>query len=236
MGNILFYLDDLDRLPLDALYERLGKPVKTPVIRSDHRPLTSEAPEYTILPVVSGRPADEVADPQVMICDFGEAFRIEEGPKDTLHTPLGVLPPDILFDRGPAGLSADIWTLGCTIYDIMGNGVLLESYFPDPDDVMSEIVSMIGKPPDVYWYSWQSRNEFFRDDGSWNVAAHRYGGESRPLAQRVRENGRNNDEDWQQNEAPLLTELLSGMLRYEPESRVSMNEVASSKWVKAIKS
>ena len=209
--------------------------MKTPVTRSDSRPLTSAAPEYTVLPAITGMPADEVADPQVMICDFGEAFRIEEGLRDRLNTPMVFLPPERLFIQVPTGLPADIWTLGCTIYEIMSERAIHDIYFPDPDDVMSEIVSMIGKPPDVYWYSWQSRNEFFRDDGSWNVAAHRYGGESRPLAQRVRENGRNNDEDWQQNEAPLLTELLSGMLRYEPESRISMNEVASSKWITAMK-
>jgi hypothetical protein len=65
--------------------------------------------------------------------------------------------------------SADIWTLGCTLYDILGERPLFETWADDPDDVIGEMISTLRKLPTRWWQQWGKRPEFFLEDGTWNL-------------------------------------------------------------------
>ena len=211
----------------------MGEPQKTPIQRLDDGPPGPEAPRYSVCPVLTAIPSDEILNPQVLICDFGEAFLADEGPRHQLHTPLLLCPPEVIFADARVGQPADVWTLGCTIYDIMGERPLFEGWMPDRDDVAAEIVSALGKPPTPWWDGWRKRNEFFLEDGTWNVSEKRcHDAKSRSLETRVKDNGRELGPEYSAEDQIALTELLRGMLRYSPEERMTMAEIMECEWMK----
>lgn len=231
-GNILFRLGNLDSILKGELYERLGEPQKTPIHRTDGRTLGPGVPEYSIQPAFTCTPSDELTDPSIVICDFGEAFMANQGPRHQLHTPLLLCPPEMIFVNASSDKPADVWTLACTIHEIMGERPLFEGFWVDRDDVAAEIVSALGRPPAAWWNGWQHRDEFFLEDGIWNVNPMRWH-DSRNLSleERVKLNGRVNDSEFTPEERAALIELLRAILVYDPEKRMTIQELQGSTWV-----
>lgn len=111
-------------------------------------------------------PSNQVENCTIKITDFGSSFFFGKEPP-TLHTPTVLCPPEIFFHETVSS-AADIWTLGCTVYDILGERTLFETWVDDPDDVIGEMVSTLGKLPTRWWQQWEKISEFFLDDGTWN--------------------------------------------------------------------
>ncbi len=232
-GNILLRLGNLDSLSVEELYTRLGEPQKTLIIRTDGRPLGPGVPEYSVQPACTCTPSDELTDPTILICDLGEAFMADKGPHHQLHTPLLLCPPEMIFADAGVGKPADIWALACTIHDIMGERPLFEGFWVDRNDVAAEMVSALGRPPASWWNGWQHRDEFFLEDGTWNVNPKRWhDSRSLSLEARVKLNGRVNDFGFTSEEQAAWIELLRAMLIYEPEKRMTIREALDSTWVK----
>jgi serine/threonine protein kinase len=99
--------------------------------------------------------SEEIVDARVIISDFGEAFFQDEERKE-LHTPILLLPPEIFF-REHLGPAIDVWTLGCSLYEILGERPLFEGFMPDQDHVIAEMVSTLGHLPKRWWDRWQQR-------------------------------------------------------------------------------
>lgn len=90
-------------------------------------------------------PSNHVENCTINITNFGSSFFFGREPP-TLHTPTVLCPPEIFFHESVSS-AADIWTLGCTLYDILGERPLFEIWADDPDDVIGEMVSTLGKLP-----------------------------------------------------------------------------------------
>ncbi|PYH37021.1 kinase-like protein [Aspergillus neoniger CBS 115656] len=229
---------DFEALSIEDIYEQFGKPFEVPITRIDKAPIQSCAPAHAIIPMNLIVPSDQVVNCRVKITDFGSSFFFGKEPLE-LHTPTALLPPEAFF-QDPITPAADIWTLGCTLYDILGERPLFETWADDPDDVIGEMVSTLGKLPKKWWQRWEKRPEFFLENGSWNPNFNRIQTpEFRPLDQRLWQMGRGETLricELQEMEMASFKRLLEGMLAYEPLERVSAREAMESdfmlKWAR----
>ncbi|PYI00006.1 kinase-like protein [Aspergillus ellipticus CBS 707.79] len=216
-----------------VLYSYLEEPQKLPVERLDRIPIGPEVPRYCVPPAMIFRSSEEVLDAQVIISDFGEAFFQNQERKD-LHTPILLLPPEIFFHER-LGRAVDVWTLGCTLYEVLGERPLFEGFVPDEDHVIAEMISTLGHLPKRWWDRWQRRTDFFLEDGSWKIETDRsHAPYSRPLAERLRIMGRGEDPstcEFSPIEMKALEGLLRAMLTYEPSERIAISAAVDSEWM-----
>lgn len=181
-------------------------------------------------------PANELLDPRVQIIDYGTSFVFPSETSPSLHTPPLYSPPESFFDE-PITSAADIWTLGVSLYEILGERALFESFSVERTDIFADVISTLGIPPESWWKYWACRGEFFRDDGTWLAELERiYTPGFRPLHQRMWDMGRGEtpekcEWDVEGGEVRALEELLRAMLAYEPAKRPTAEEVRQSEYM-----
>ncbi|RAK94172.1 kinase-like protein [Aspergillus costaricaensis CBS 115574] len=221
--NILFQPTDFDTLSTTDIYNRFGPPFQIPISRIDnhHHSIHPHAPTHAIIPMTMTQqlPTSNI---NIKISDFGTSYLFTNPPSpEALHTPTILLPPEAIF-HDPITSAADIWTLGCTLYDILGDRPLFEPWSDSPDDVIWEMVSMLGgELPE----RWGQRSDFTRS------LMKVVGTGGRSLDERLWQMGRGETSstcEFQELEMDCLRRLLGGMLVYEPEGRMSAREVAES--------
>lgn len=198
--------------------------------RLDGHPAGPEAPNYCVPPARTFQPCGEVNDDvQVVIADFGEAFFPAEPPTQ-LHTPILLLPPEFLFNER-LGPPIDVWTLGCTLYNLLGKRSLFEGFMPDEDHAIAEMISTLGNLPSRWWDRWQKKEDFFLEDGTWDPDTHRaHAPWSRPLRERMGLMGR--EGEFSPEEMASLEKMLRAMLAYEPGERITTKDVVKSEWMR----
>ena len=235
LRNFLLHGSDYNKLSLDELY-RLYPLYKAPVKRMDDAPVGPHAPPYAVYPMNTKVAADKLMDPLVQIFDYGTSFLAATEPSPELHTPPLFLPPEDFFQE-PITLAADIWTLGLSLYEVLGERALFESFSDDRDDIMADIISTLGQPPARWWNKWENRKEFFEQDGSWTSNIQRiYTPVFRPLHQRMWDMGRGEtpetcEWDVKGGELRALEDLLRAMLAYEPDERPSAQKLMESEYM-----
>lgn len=186
-------------------------------------------------------PSNEVVDPEVIISDYGTSFVISQTQSPTLHTPALYAPPEEHFQEPithPA--AADIWTLGISLYEVLGERPLFETFACDPDDIISEMISTLGQPPKRWWDSWSARPEFFNEDGSWIPVADFKRIKTpvfRRLNQRLWDMGRGETEktcvwDVAGGEMRALEDMLRGMLAFEPAERPTAEQLLECEYMR----
>ncbi|KAL9623411.1 MAG: hypothetical protein Q9160_002304 [Pyrenula sp. 1 TL-2023] len=232
-NNILFKSPLFDWCTTEELYRRLGEPTRLPVERLDKSPTGSEAPKYCVQPAMIFQSCEEVTDPCIIISDFGEAF-FELGEHSDLRTPILLLPPESLLNES-LSKAVDVWTLGHTLYEILGERPLFEGFMPDEHHTIAEMISTIGEFPEKWWDRWQGKEEFFNADRTWkNPPTRAHAPYSRPMAQRLRVMGRGNDPaacEFSKEEMDYLEKLLRSMLTYDPSTRVTAAKAIDSEWM-----
>ena len=101
----------------------------------------------------------------VIITDYGQSYAIACPPRN--HQPgtvLNYLSPETRFE-GRTGLEADVWTLGCTIFEIRAGSPLFDAFFGSDTDIVKQTVETLGKLPDPWWGSFVERTLWFEEDG-----------------------------------------------------------------------
>ena len=227
LGNFLLRIPSFDHLSTEELYERYGRPEEVSVFRTDCRPPEPHAPPHAIYPLRFPLPADEVADPEVVICDFGASFAVATRRDPVLHTPALYLPPEDFFNERVTA-RADIWTLGATLYELLGEKSLLSVRCRDRDDIVADMVCALGKPPARWWDAWPRRGEFFSEEGEPKTPLRR-------LEERVFDMGRGETREayqWEGGELDALLTLLQSMLAYEPVERPGIEDVLRSEYAR----
>lgn len=120
---------------MDKVYKKFDEPVQVQNRQLDNGLLGPEVPSYFIFPADIVVPADQVKDNKINISDFGEAFLTN--PPKALHTPMLLLPPETFLEK--FGPPADIWTLACTLFNILGERALFKAFIPNKDDLIAEM-------------------------------------------------------------------------------------------------
>jgi len=227
-------MPNLDKFSIHRLYQTYGIPHRLPIFRTDGSSPGVEAPLHAIVPVWLGVDCKELSleDASVQLCDFGESFQPEHEKRTSTHVPLVLRPPEVNFDDRSISYPADIWTLACILYEILGERSLFEGFNPDEDDVLAENISALGELPTPWFNAWKARNDFFTEDGKWRQASKRiHDPRSRSLAERIYCMGREGNDGFSPVERSDLLDMLSRMLVFNPEQRITAEELTKIKWM-----
>lgn len=192
-------------------------------------------PLHGIVPVWLGKPGDKTtsAESSILISDYGETFQPSKEKRFGSHTPDSVRPPEAVFEPArPLSFEADIWTLACTIWAIIGQQALFYGFFATQDYITREQVAALGMLPPQWWAKWEEREEWFTESGvpvegrptrSWDDR----------FEDCVQEPRR--DEGWepfQDEERDAISAMLRAMLVYEPERRITAKQVLETAWMR----
>lgn len=110
--NLAFTIPPVHFLSEDELLQKLGNPEIGLIRRTDGETLEPGVPEYLV------RPTSFTVDPStslhpIKIVDFGESF-MSDDISDTLHTPLPVRAPEIIFGE-QFDFRVDLWSMACMV-------------------------------------------------------------------------------------------------------------------------
>ncbi|KAL8847937.1 MAG: hypothetical protein Q9221_007002 [Calogaya cf. arnoldii] len=215
-------------------YASLPPPEPQPIIRSDKTPLPTSIPTHAIPATPSGHTCEETTHAQILITDYSESYLATGPPPRYLNTPYKYCPPEALFTRipPPNGKATDIWTLACTLVEILGNQPLFGTSRPSPDSVMAEHISALGHPPLEIWESWASRYEFFNEKLEWDIKPpRRHAAFSSPLEERLAYRMKSYGANVTEDEKEALGRMLRGMLDWESKARWTIEEVLGCEWM-----
>lgn len=99
----------------ERLIEILGTPVIDHVKHRDGNSLGSEIPEYIVKSAFDWpNPLNLVGTQSIKIIDFGGSFLCTTS-HQTIHTPLAVRPPEVIFQDQIIGHRVDLWSMGCMV-------------------------------------------------------------------------------------------------------------------------
>ncbi|KAG8164184.1 hypothetical protein KVR01_006102 [Diaporthe batatas] len=239
LGNVLFKLAENSKsLPLDKLYEKYGKPELEPVRilgNEGDRPLPEGVPTYIVVPGWFGVRSEDVTliEASILVTDFGESFMPSSEPKYHSSTPRVLRPPETRFLPGePLSYPADIWTLACSIWTVLGQRSLFEIFSPTDDYVTKEQVDALGILPPTWWETWAARGDYFNDQGE----------PLDPTSSRMTLEGRFEHsiqaprravglETVGEQERVALLDMLRAMLAFIPEERPTAASLMSCDWM-----
>lgn len=235
------------------MYDSLGEPETETVTTLDGTPRPSCAPAKLVAPIDIIRLTESLyLRENVVIIDFGQSYMAASRPRDYMPaTLLNYHPPEARFEDR-ASFEADVWMLGCAIFEIRAGFPLFSSFFGSDRDILKQTVAMLGRLPDPWWWKYKERELYFEDDGepksdqaqeSAGVFLH---ASKTSIREQLRLIGAQDDLPLSvegtmiettgvrlsEKEIELLGDLLEMMLRYRPEDRIGLNEVIMHPWLK----
>ncbi|MCJ1425254.1 hypothetical protein MMC29_003142 [Sticta canariensis] len=145
-GNIVFANTTSHQSDTDILGS-LGERKTIDIIASSGYSLTAQVPKYLVLPTSSPSMARESESCQVKLVDFGEAFLV--GQQRQIRCPLVFRAPEAVL-TSQWDLQADIWSLGCTIFELVVGYPPFDNFMPEKDELIREWISMFGDLPDEW--------------------------------------------------------------------------------------
>lgn len=187
------------------------------------------------MPVWLGKDSEYISlsEARILLSDFGESFQPSITTRYHSNTPVLSAPPEIYFlSQTPLSFPADIWSLACTIYSIIGARPLFEGLAPSADWMTMEHVTALGILPSEWWAKWDSRSKWFNEDGTRNNRdlGRPWAGRFEKFVQEPRR--RCGMEVIEEEEKAALFTMLKAMLAFRPEERLTAEEVLESKWMK----
>ncbi|CAP93531.1 Pc16g08610 [Penicillium rubens Wisconsin 54-1255] len=236
-GNVLLQLPfDLSQLRLEELYKKYGEPAFEAIRRFDGQPLPRNIPSRAVLPMWLGEASDktELPEAKILLADFGEAFSPTKQKRFESHTPLVGRPPEARFEpHKPLSFPSDIWSLGCSLWEIIGQNSLFDGMFATADSITCEQVDALGILPVEWWYKWEGRHGKFAEDGT---PINREGNPHRSWEVRFE---KDIQEPRQRKKMPLIEpaereaifKMLKSMLEFRPEDRSSAKQILECEWM-----
>ncbi|KAI3528618.1 SRPK2 bound unphosphorylated [Colletotrichum abscissum] len=239
LGNLLLRLPpSLNDLSVDQLYAKFGAPEPEPVVRLDKNSTSSAAgvPSYAVPTVWFGKASDEITikEAKLLLSDFGVAFRPSDKSRFKSYTPLVIRPPEAFFEpTTPLSFASDIWSLGCTILELLAHRSLIDGILTPQDEITAQQVHLQGPLPSEWWNKWEQRFKWF--DEAWKPLSNKRDiwRWDRRFEQWVQEPRQSCgmcviDEE----EKAALFELLHWMLAWRPRERPNAADVLNMAWMK----
>ncbi|KGO73526.1 hypothetical protein PITC_044050 [Penicillium italicum] len=220
------------------LYQKFGNPIFDAVVRVDRKPLPAGVPTHVVWPARIGIQSDQITPMHlpIMLSDFGSSYYPHKTRRTTAHTLPHLVAPEIFFldkDKDEEGLSfpSEIWTLGCTIFEIIGSGGPFSTL---GGGILQDQVSVLGKLPNPWWSQWESRAEFYNEDATIDITT------GTPVQDGLEERydwfvnaarRRSDMEKPGEDEKKAFLHMISMMLQYSPSDRVTIQDVVESEWM-----
>jgi hypothetical protein len=172
-----------------------------------------------------------------MLSDFGSSYHSRKTRRTDAHTFPHLVPPEVFFldkQKGEDNLSfpSEIWTLGCTIFEIVGSGWPFSTF---GGGILQDQVSVPGNLPDPWWSRWESRADFFfSDDATIDITT------GAPFHDSLEERydwfvnaarRRSDMEEQGEEEKKAFLHMIQMTLRYLPRDRATIEDVVESEWM-----
>ncbi|KAJ5907020.1 uncharacterized protein N7473_003936 [Penicillium subrubescens] len=241
LSNVVLRLPfDINKFSVDALYEKFGKPMRVPVVREDSKELTPAVPSECIESVWMGKTSDEIrlSDAKIMLIDFGESYQPSLEARHNSMVPRAYQPPEALHEKDPLlSFPSDIWTVACSLWDIVAWFPLFESYFSkETENITAEQVSVLGKLPPGWWSYWGRKYEIRRRQFDKDCKT-KHPEEYPDMETRFDEAAQKprRARGWEamaDGEKKAFLLMIRSMLKYRPEERATAKKVLESEWMK----
>ncbi|GBF65810.1 serine/threonine-protein kinase [Trichophyton mentagrophytes] len=225
--NILYSAPAVSRISEDKIMPYLGKPVTGRVRMTDGQSPPPSMPPYLVRPAsIRGDDMD------VKIADLGNAF-FHENPPSRLSTPWHVRAPESVYAQ-PLDRNVDMWSVGCLLFEIITGRTFMDSFLADRMDMIVGLKRVLGQPPLMWRDALESnvRNMLdstpARDMGFYQYLELNYNQDDAKL---LALDGYEDEEEFPieefeklppeftETDLVSLTEILSGLLSYEPQGR-----------------
>ncbi|KAF9239522.1 hypothetical protein DTO013E5_9360 [Penicillium roqueforti] len=107
-------------------------------------------PSRAVLPIWLGEASDKLKLPEakILLGALGEAFSPTKQQRFESHTPLIGRPREARFEpHKPLSFPSDIWSLGCSLWNIIGQSSLFDGMFATEDSITGGQVDALGMLP-----------------------------------------------------------------------------------------
>lgn len=208
-----------------------------PVERDDGSALPPNVPKTVVVPLSMGKRADKftLSDAHLLLNDFGEAFTPAARSRLGVdcHTAVNFRPPDVRFEPNvPLSFSADIWSLATAVWDILGVQPLFSRAFYSKEEVMCQIVDVLGPLPKDWSTKWEANKDFFDDSGnpkSGRDVWPKIGDAFEERVQKFRREG--NMGEFGREETVAILDMFIRMLKLKPQKRITVEELLECEWM-----
>ncbi|OAA47157.1 protein kinase domain-containing protein [Metarhizium rileyi] len=226
----------MDDMSTEQFIKEYGKPETVELTMRNRKPLPPNAPARAVLPGRLGKPAKqfELSDASIMLGDFGEALLASDTRvAQESHAPLSSRPPEAQLDpQIRLTSSADIWSLAVAIWDLVGMKSIFNASFATADEVLADMIDVLGPLPREWSESWSGRDELFDPNGERRVKINTLPPIDKHFDDRVQfYRQKRNMGIFSDEEKAALLVLLRGMLKFHPDDRLSVDDVLKSKWM-----
>lgn len=218
------------------------------------------APQHLVYPINWHTVDSKYISSDPCIIDLGESF-IASDPPEELGTPGPYRSPELILDQ-KAGYGSDLWALGCSIFEIRTGRKLFDVFDDEDDAYLDAMVQVLGVMPEPWWSAtWVGRKKVYEDRADdfgravfvGNEARHHVGGVESRVHPSVAEGARSlmeklapglwylSDESGGNGvhrvitlkERELMSDLLSKLLAWAPETRSSAKDAAQHAWLRS---
>lgn len=247
-SNLLLKLKTIDDWEENEIYQHFGAPVKAKLLTTSRSEPGESAPCYIV--EAAGIPPAQFLTKDICLVDFGEAFQFEEPVKsEDIGIPFMYRAPETVFESKYDQFS-EIWALACVLFEVRAGNPLFTNIMGRADEIIQRMVQMKGKLPDPWWKRWDKRTMYFREDGQplddWpegRVLAVQY-----LLEEMIGDIGSEDDDSavasgpaaemlersWtkvSEHEREAIKDLLDGMLQWQPDERLSLEQIRKHRWI-----
>lgn len=221
----------IGELSSGELYQKYSQPNVEPFECINGKPLPNGVPPHGVIPIWLGKGSELVAlsEAKIFVTDFGKSYLPSITPRHYSSTPDFLAPPETYFHKN-LSFPSDIWTLACTLVEILGQRALFEAYNASDDWVIKEHVDALGKLPCDWWHEWAARGHWFTED-----AKRKSEDKSRSFMERfvdsIQDPRQETMDSLEEAEKSALLTMLRGMLTFRPNERLTASEVVESEWM-----
>lgn len=162
------------------------------------------------------------------IIDFEQSFLQTDQSLKKIYTPQAFRAPETLLDS-KWDLRMDIWSLACTMFELVTGQPPFDCFMPSEDSLVLEWIAMFGDVPE----EWRNRAKVVVGDSkadfdkrSISAQLHAYYFGSEETSYCVQKG----KPEFSTEDLELMGDLLSKMMRYRPEERLSTQEILKHEW------
>jgi serine/threonine-protein kinase SRPK3 len=226
--NVVFEIENIRNWTEEELRRHLGPPKTEPLLFLDGSPAPAFAPAHIVDTLDYSNLDMAKLSPKLLMTDFGEAFFINDPPK-ALGTPVAFSAPELLFGYPPSCV-ADLWALGCLLFEIHTFGILLPVFFGTSGEALGMSIETIGALPEAWRGLYHNQDIDLEDKPG---KKHRWFDDTIERTRLLDSQIREELPSLSQPQQAALVQLLKSLLVFEPSQRLPAREVGRHPWFTA---